>query len=147
MSSQDVPSADWSDALERLRDARERQFDRTRWFGRCLIVVGIVLIPSGFSLPWDLPARLAVIAVTFAALIAVSSYIGRHRVVPRSSIPYVATVCWFGLSVVMELIWNDVDLAGGLVAAAVASIPFFVAGWYFLMRRAGTEKTDASRPA
>ena len=134
-----------SDALDRVQHARNRQFDRTRWFGLCLILVGLVLIPSGFSLPWELPLRLVIVAVTAVALLAVAAYIRRHRVVPRSAIPSVATAGWLGISALMGAVWDDLDLVAGFAVAVVASSPFFVAGTYFLVRRAGTDRGHGSR--
>lgn len=91
--------------------------------------MGLIVIPGGMVVPWEMPVRLIVIAITFAALLALVWGMGRKRATPRGSKTglTMAVGSWIALSVLVSTLGNDVEHFGpALALSAVASIPFFV---------------------
>ncbi|GAA2173937.1 hypothetical protein GCM10009784_10230 [Arthrobacter parietis] len=126
-----------------LYSVQRSQYRLTRWFGVWMCVVGFVLIPSGFVLPWPLELRLLVIGVTMVVLWAASLFFRARKVIPNSWHVGLAIVLWVLLSIALDvLVPANSSLAVAVSAAVAATLPFYVIGSYFLIRRpAGNHDT------
>ncbi|WP_404321047.1 hypothetical protein [Arthrobacter luteolus] len=116
-------------SLHAADQARQRAVADSRWFPWACVAMGLIVIPGGMVVPWEMPVRLIVIAITFAALLALVWGMGRKRATPRGSKTglTMAVGSWIALSVLVSTLGNDVEHFGpALALSAVASIPFFV---------------------
>ena len=110
---------------------------RTRWFGWCLILVGLVVIPLTLASRGPLLPFVAYVAVALAVLVGTDLFMRSRRVVPRDSKNslLMAVGSWFVLLVVIQSIVPFGANAWFLVAAVGASTPFFVLGIRALISR------------
>ncbi|MER1996892.1 MAG: hypothetical protein ABTA24_10415 [Arthrobacter sp.] len=122
-------SASAAASLHAADQARQRAVADSRWFPWACLAMGLIVIPGGLVVPWEMPARLIVIAATFAALLGLVWVMGRRRATPRGSKTgiSVAVGSWIVLSVLVSTLGRDVESFGpALALSAVASVPFFV---------------------
>ena len=130
--SSSVPlAAQADDGVASLRGRR----GRTRLFGTWMIVMGLVLVPSGFSIPWEWSTHLAVLVTTFVVFIVATLYLHTRRVLAGSSALTIVVGAWLAISVLLAaLIPDNASFALGVAASVAASLPFFVVGVMFLRR-------------
>jgi len=122
-------SASAAASLHAAGQGRQRAVADSRWFPWACLAMGVIVIPGGLVVPWDLSARLVAVAVTFGALLALVWGMGRGRATPRGSKTglSVAVGSWIALSVLVSTLGRDVESYWpALGLSAVASIPFFV---------------------
>lgn len=122
-------SAGAAASLHAADQGRQRAVADSRWFPWACVAMGLIVIPGGMVVPWDLSARLIVIAATFAALLGLVWVMARKRATPRGSKTgiSVAVGSWIVLSILVSTLGNNVENFGlALALSALASIPFFV---------------------
>ena len=108
---------------------------RNRLFGIWMIVMGLVLVPSGFSIPWEWSTHLAVLVTTFVVFIVATLYLHTRRVLAGSSALTIVVGAWLAISVLLAaLIPDNASFVLGVTASFCASLPFFVVGVMFLRR-------------
>lgn len=116
-------------SLHAADQGRQRAVADSRWFPWACVAMGLIVIPGGLVVPWDLSARLVAVAVTFAALLTLVWVMGRGRATPRGSKTgiSVAVGSWIVMSVLVSTLGRGIESFGpALALSAVASVPFFV---------------------
>ena len=133
----DNPAADRAqETLTLAANAQNAAAKQTRWFGWCMIFIGVVVIPGTFASSGPLLAYAVVVAVTLAVLVAADIFMRKQRVVPRDSKARFALAVgiWFVFLVLASVLVPPGDIAAAVVAGVVASSPFFVVGVRALIR-------------
>lgn len=131
MTSPDTPDVHLAnETLLAARAAQTAAAKKTRWFGWCMIFVGVIVIPLTLASHRDLLTFVAVLAVTFAALAGVDIFMRRQRVLPRESKNHFtfAAGVWFVLLLFARSWVPADDAVATLVATCLASSPFFILG-------------------
>jgi uncharacterized membrane protein len=130
--SSSVPLAAQADQL--IASHNERQH-RTRLFGVWMLIMGLLLLPSGFSLPWEWPVHIGILIATFVVFVAATLYLRIRRVLAGSSALTIVFGAWLAVSVLLAaMIPDNSSFALGMAASVAASVPFFVVGVMFLRR-------------
>jgi len=130
ITSKDSSAAGARDILALAQDAQNAAAKRTRWFGWCLILAGLVVIPVTLASRGPLLPFVACVVVAFSVLIGSDAFMRSRRMVPKDSknIFLIADGIWFVLLIVIQSLVPFGASAWFLVAAVVASTPFFALG-------------------
>ena len=123
--------------LSLARNAQNAAVKQTRWFGWCMILIGVVVIPGTLASSGPLLPFVVVVAVTLAVLVGVDIFMRKQRVMPRDSKDRFALAVgiWFVLLVLTSVLVPTGDIVAAVAAGVVASSPFFVVGVRDLIKR------------
>lgn len=123
-----------ANSLNAVDRAQQRAYADARWFPWACALMGLLVIPSGFVVPWDLPARLFVFGFSLALMVLMVWLMGRMRAMPRGgkNALNISVGCWFVLNVVIGAVGGNIESLGlALTFSTVASAPFFIAAAKF----------------
>jgi len=137
INSNDSGAEGARDILTLAHAAQDAATKRTRWFGWCLILVGLLMIPVTLASRGPLLPFVACVAVALAMLIGIEAFMRRRRVVPRDSKNnfLIAVGIWFVLLIVIQSLVPSGANIWFLLATALASTPFFAFGVRALVSR------------
>ena len=123
--------------LSLATNAQNAAAKQTRWFGWCMIFIGVVVIPVTLASKGPLFPFVVVVAVTLAVLVGVEIFMRRQRVVPQGSKNRfgLAVGIWFVFLVLASVLVPSGDIVVAIVAGVLASTPFFAIGVRALIKR------------
>ena len=137
MISDDTAADRAQTTLSLATNAQNAAAKQTRWFGWCMIFIGVVVIPGTLASSGPLLPFVVVVAVTLAVLVGVDIFMRKQRVVPRDSKDRFAFAVgiWFVLLVLTSVLVPTGNTVAAVAAGVVASSPFFVVGVRALIKR------------